>query len=287
MPSCGYHILDGSVAADRKATLSGGDVFVFPIDNLQETFGLAPVEAMAAGLPVIVSDWDGMKDTVTPEVGIRVPTELPRAPLSTYVSYRHLGGTDSYLQYLGQIASMTPVDVGALAQALVTLASDPALRSQMGAKALERARKLYDWAAVIPQMQALWGEQAAMLAHARRSGHPELAPREAGMVPVGPSVDQMFAAYPTSFPAPDRRLAALAPGDRPGPAETLALRNYAMRRRILEDPTRIEAVLAAYAAVGPHGATEADIASATGLPISMIGRISLWLLKYHFLKVPT
>lgn len=287
MPSCGYHLLDGSVAADRKATLSGGDVFVFPIDNLQETFGLAPLEAMAAGLPVIVSDWDGMKDTVTPEVGIRIPTELPRAPLSTYVSYRHMGGTDSYLQYLSQLSSMTPVDVGAMAQALLALAADPALRARLGAKGRERARQNYDWAAVIPQMQALWGEQAAMLAHARRTGGVALASREAGMVPVGPSVNQMFAAYPTSFAAPARRLAAVSTGDRPGPRETFTLRNYALCRRLLEDPTRVEVVLAAYAAAGPQGATEADIVAATGLPISVIGRISLWLLKYHFVKVPT
>jgi hypothetical protein len=60
-------------------------MFLFPIDNVQETFGLAPIEAMAAGLPVIVSDWDGMKDTVTPDVGIRIPTEVPHADL-TYLS---------------------------------------------------------------------------------------------------------------------------------------------------------------------------------------------------------
>ena len=114
MPSCGYHLLDGADATERQGTLSGGDFFVFPIDNLQETFGLAPIEAMAAGLPVIVSDWDGMKDTVTPDVGYRIPTEMPRAGLSTYVSLRHLGGTDTYLQYLSQMSAMTRIDVSAM-----------------------------------------------------------------------------------------------------------------------------------------------------------------------------
>ena len=69
MPDVGYLELDGSSAADRKMTLSGGDVFLFMIDNIQETFGLAPLEGMAAGLPVLASDWDGLKDTVTPDVG--------------------------------------------------------------------------------------------------------------------------------------------------------------------------------------------------------------------------
>ena len=40
------------------------DVFVSPSDNIQETFGLSVIEAMASGLPVIVSDWDGYRDTV-------------------------------------------------------------------------------------------------------------------------------------------------------------------------------------------------------------------------------
>ncbi len=284
MPSVGYHLLDGARPEERKATLSGGDVFVFPIDNLQETFGLAPIEAMAAGLPVIVTDWDGMKDTVTPDVGIRVPTEMPRAGLSTYVSQRYLGGTDSYVQYVSQMSAMTRFDVPAFARALVTLATDADLRARMGAMGQARARALYDWAVVIPQMQALWAEQAAMLAHARQSGGPALAPRNPAHLPVGPATDEMFAAYPTTRAAETRRLRAVATGDRPGPRETFALRNYAMRRRLLDDPARIEAILAAFAAAGPPGATEAEVAAALRCPPASVGRAALWLLKYNFLE---
>ncbi len=284
MPSCGYHLLDGGNAEDRKATLSGADVFVFPIDNLQETFGLAPIEAMAAGLPVIVTDWDGMKDTVTSDVGFRIPTELPRAGLSNYVTQRYQGGTDAYVQYVSQMSAMTPFDVPAFARALVALATDPDLRARMGALGKARARALYDWKAVIPQMQALWGEQAAMLAHARASAHPATAPRDAGLLPIGPAVEEMFASYPTTRAAPDRRLCAVVTNGRPGPRDTFALRNYAARRRLLDDPARIEAVLAAYAATGDKGATEAEVAVAIRYPASAVGRAALWLLKYHFLQ---
>ena len=284
MPSCGYHVLDGGDPDDRKATLSGGDVFVFPIDNLQETFGLAPIEAMAAGLPVIVSDWDGMKDTVPPDAGFRIPTELPRQGLSAYVSLRFLGGTDTYLQYLGQISAMTPVDIGAMARALGRLARDPDLRSRMGARARDHVRRLYDWSAVIPQMQALWGEQAAMLAHARtHGGSLAAAPLDAGLIPVCPGVDQMFAAYPTRFAPVERRLAATGLSARLPVAEALQLRNYALRRRMLEDPARIDAILSGYAAAGSAGATEADLASALRLPPATVARVALWLLKYGYL----
>jgi glycosyltransferase involved in cell wall biosynthesis len=283
MPSCGYHFLDGGDAGERKATLSGGDVFVFPIDNVQETFGLAPIEAMAAGLPVIVSDWDGLKDTVTQEVGFRIPTEMPRAGLTSYISLRHLGGTDNYLQYLSQLSSMTTLDIGTMVKALVTLATEPDLRAQMGAMARARARSLYDWQVIVPQMQALWGEQAAMLAHARRKGGPALAPRDSAYIPVSPASEEMFAAYPTTRAASDRRLFAVNRGNSPGPRDMLTLRNYALLRRLIEDPARVETILAAYVATGPAGATEADIAAATRFSPLVVGRVSLWLLKYHFL----
>ncbi|MBL9051454.1 MAG: glycosyltransferase family 4 protein [Tabrizicola sp.] len=287
MPSCSYHLLDGGDADERKATLSGGDAFVFPIDNVQETFGLAPIEAMAAGLPVIVSDWDGMKDTVTPEVGFRIPTEMPRAGLATYVSHRHLGGTDNYMQYLSQLSSMSPVDVRAMARALSTLALDPELRARMGAAAQARARVLYDWKAVIPQMQALWAEQAAMLAHARMKDGTGVMPRDAGLIPVGPAPEEMYAAYPSRRAGPDRRLRATDASQRPGPRAMIQLRNYAFRRRFIEDTGRIEAILASYAADGPAGATEAEVSAKTGIPLQLVARSALWLLKYDYLtEVP-
>jgi glycosyltransferase involved in cell wall biosynthesis len=284
MPSVGFHLLDGAIARDHKATLSGAEIFVFPIDNVQETFGLAPIEAMAAGLPVIVSDWDGMKDTVTPDVGFRIPTEVPEAGLTTHLGLRHFGGTDSFQQYLGQLAALTRIDVPALIRALVTLCSDADLRAQMGAAGRARARAVYDWSVVIPQMQALWAEQAAMLEHARRSPDHRraLAPLDAAHLPVAPAPHLYLASFPSTLPAGPRRYRAVALGARPDLAATLTLRNYAATRRMFEDPVRVAAVLTALTDAGPAGATAADLARVTRLPIRLVGRVLVWLLKYHF-----
>lgn len=286
MPSVGYHHLDGGDPDERKSTLSGSDIFVFPVDNLQETFGLAPVEAMAAGLPVVVSDWDGMKDTVTTEVGFRIPTDMPRAGEATHISQRLLGGTDTYLQYLGQLSSLTRIDVTALVKALVALGTNADLRARMGAAGQARARALYDWGVVIPQMQALWGEQAGMLAHARAKGGALLSRADPARIPVSPAPEVMFAGYP-SAPAPDRasrRLRAVALGLRPGIAETFALRRYAASRRLIEDPVRLQTILAAFDAAGQTGSTIPEVAAATGLSPAAIVRAALWLAKYHFLE---
>ena len=280
MPDCGYHLTDGGDADQRKATLSAADMFLFPIDNVQETFGLAPVEAMAAGLPVIVSDWDGLRDTVTDAVGLRIPTDLPAPGTTTHLAQRHLGGTDGYVQYVGQLAALTRLEVNALAHALEVLALDPALRARMGAAGQARARALYDWRVVIPQMQALWAEQTAMLAHARAHPGPLTARMDPALIPVGPAPDQMFASYPSPRRKMAPRLRPVALGARPDVAETLDLRDYLSARRLVEDPARIAAILAAYAPT----ATEAEVTATTRLPPGAVARATAWLLKYHFLE---
>jgi glycosyltransferase involved in cell wall biosynthesis len=289
MPACGYHLLDGGDPVQRKAALSGADIFVFPIDNVQETFGLAPVEAMAAGLPLIVSDWDGMKDTVTADVGIRVPTEMPGQGEATHLSQRFLGGTDRYLQYVGQLSAMTRVSVPALTRALVTLGADDGLRRRMGAAGMARARTLYDWGRVIPQMQALWAEQSALLAHARARGGPGVGRADPGRLPVGPAPDVMFASYPTAplHGRADRLLWAVPLAGRPDVTQTFELRRYQASRRLIENPARIQAILDAFAATGPAGATEGSVAAATRTHPHIVARATLWLLKYHFLAEVT
>ena len=48
----------------KRHALAAADVAVSLVDNAQETFGLAVAEAMAAGLPLVASDWSGYRDLV-------------------------------------------------------------------------------------------------------------------------------------------------------------------------------------------------------------------------------
>lgn len=62
---------------DRSTILqwyNASDLFVSAAVSVFETFGRAPVEAMACGTPPIVSAYDGFRDTVTPATGFLVPT---------------------------------------------------------------------------------------------------------------------------------------------------------------------------------------------------------------------
>lgn len=158
-PSVQVVTLDGREQALRTDAWAAADVFCSLSDNIQETFGITPIEAMAAGLPVIVSDWDGYKDTVRDGVdGFRVPTLLPQPGLGGDIAARHALGIDTYDLYCGNACMLSAVDIAATAAAFTQLFNSPEQRAKMGAEGRARARSLYDWAAIIPQYEAFWEE---------------------------------------------------------------------------------------------------------------------------------
>jgi glycosyltransferase involved in cell wall biosynthesis len=158
-PSVHTVTLDGRKAEERGKAWAAADVFCSLSDNIQETFGISPIEAMAAGLPVVVSDWDGYKDTVRHGVdGFRVPTIMPRAGLGGDLALRHAIEVDTYDMYIGHACSLTAVDVQATTAAFTALFESEGLRRKMGAAGQARAREVYDWARIIRQYEELWME---------------------------------------------------------------------------------------------------------------------------------
>ena len=72
-PLVSFHFLDGRDPMVKKLSYAVSDIFISLVDNFQETFGLTPLEGMASGLPAIVSDWDGYRDTVRDKIdGFRI-----------------------------------------------------------------------------------------------------------------------------------------------------------------------------------------------------------------------
>jgi starch synthase len=199
-PEVRLHVLDGREEAVRREIWSAADIFTLLVDNIQETFGQAPVEAMAAGLPVIVTDWAGFRDTVRHGVdGMLVRTTTSPPGEGREASLRYATFNINYGAWLSVTARLTAVDIGAAAEAFQALAADPTLRRRMGAAGQARTRETFDWAAVIPQYQALWREQQAIRLAAPTTEVPVPDPRY--MDPT-----QAFAAWPSSTFDPSWRL---------------------------------------------------------------------------------
>lgn len=207
-PSVVHHYLDGRDGEARRLAWAGADIFVSLSDNIQETFGLTPIEAMAAGLPVLVTDWDGYRDTVREGIdGFRIPTLMPPAPAGADLARRYDDGSDSYDLYCGQSCELIAADTAAATRALLTLAGDVNLRRRMGEAGRRRAREIYDWHSIVGHYRELWRELAD-----RRRGTPDFT----GPPPDIERPDRMdpfalFAGYPSHLLSEDDRV-ALVPG---------------------------------------------------------------------------
>jgi glycosyltransferase involved in cell wall biosynthesis len=176
-------------ADDRLDLLAAADVFVSPSDNLQETFGITLAEAMAAGLPIVASDWDGYRELVTEGVtGLLVPTAMPRLPDGF-----DLFGLQSPLPGLETLAQTTVVDIEALAAALQTLVDSRELRTRLGESARAEACARFEWRVIVRRYEELWATLVERGRHARGL----LPPRSALF--DHPSYQRAFGHYPTRF----------------------------------------------------------------------------------------
>lgn len=102
--------------------LSNSSIFVFP--SRREGMGIAPLEAMAAGLPVIISRIPGVTDLANID-----------------------GETGFYIE---------PEDAEALVEAMEKLAGDQALREAMGKKARQRIVESFSWKNHVKQWEKLY-----------------------------------------------------------------------------------------------------------------------------------
>ncbi len=249
------------------------DVFASLVDNSQETFGLALLEAMASGLPVVATDWDGYRDTVRHGVdGFLVPTVQPEPGAGADLALRFHLGVDSYDRYIGGAALAVAVDIGAAAEAFARLIGDGELRRRMGAAGRARARTDYSWSVIVRRYQELWSALAE-----RRSRDSERAPRPPG-APAIPLRDDPFAAFacfPTHTLGPLTVLARVAER---GLDYALAAGQIVLYARDLL-PTRDQLMLALAALeAGPRPVAELTSAMGrVGRGQAMRGLV--WLLK--------
>jgi glycosyltransferase involved in cell wall biosynthesis len=100
------------IGQSKLAALRDADIWTLP--SYAENFGIAVLEAMAAGLPIVISD---------------------RVDLHPQISAADAG-------------LVVPCIAEAIASAVLLLLTNPGTRQELGSRARELARKSYSWDAI-------------------------------------------------------------------------------------------------------------------------------------------
>ena len=268
-------VVDGRDPILRNHAWAAADLFVSLSDNIQETFGLTPVEAMAAALPVVVTDYDGYKDTVRDGVdGFRVRTWAPEAGAGVALARAFEVGSLNYDAYCWAAAAATAIDIGQTADAIAALATDPDLRRRMGEAGRARAREVFDWPVVYRQYQALWAELNAQRRAA--ANDPALKARirsVTGAASARLDPFHAFGHYPTELLTPSTRLTLASGATR---ADLPALLDHPLFGGLSLPRAPIEAV---FDALGSGDRTIAEIAQLLNLNPAVTTRAAALLVK--------
>jgi len=188
-PQVRVYLLDGHNLELGAVARAASNIFLSLVDCLQETFGLTPVEAMAAGLPVVVSDWNGYRDTVVHgNTGYCIQTQSFN-PGWDDPELLMLANQESSLDRLStRISSQIHVDTYQAGRALAHLAHNPSLSQQMGRAGQRHVRQHFSWQSVLQQYAALIVELTS---------HREAAKAATSAMKPLPPLQSIFRNWPT------------------------------------------------------------------------------------------
>lgn len=155
---------DGPVPEPQKQqALIACDLLLSLVDNIQETFGLSVAEAMAAGRPVVASNWDGYRDLVRDGIdGFLIPSRWDdqASRLSFPLSWTQKLDANAFPSVSGCYAQMVQLDLAAAEAAVLTLITQPQLAAAMGRAARARAQEQFAPEQVMARLRDLFADLA-------------------------------------------------------------------------------------------------------------------------------
>jgi D-inositol-3-phosphate glycosyltransferase len=262
---------------NKRVALRAADIFVSPSDTPQEAFGLTPVEAMASGIPQVVSDWNGYRDTVRDgETGFLIPTYWTNCD-------DELVGTGDLLgwRYDHMVLSQSlAIDLYGLFHALQELIRSEDLRRRMASASRKLAVREYSYSAVACRYDDLWRELAGQ---ARAIGHAGPAPRF-----DQPSYSAVFRHYATHDVTDETMISRGEWGAKVRSADTQSANAWG---RPVIDECIVDSLMDVLEGTAEGGSAGLPVRSliagvaTRGHKGSAIRRHVLWLLKYGFLRI--
>lgn len=262
-------------AADKLLFYQAADIFVSPSDTVQESFGMTVVEAMACGLPQVVSDWDGYRELVVHgETGFKVATAWAdctdefKMPFELEVWGRdHVG--------LGQSVS---VDLEEWYKSIQTLLSNEDLRRRMGEASRRRAVALYSNQVVAAMHKELWREAEAQCARSTETltYQPELS---------APDYFRCFGHYASEIVGEATLLRRTGASDDTVRRELETYRTLPAMNSLLD----VDLIFMLLAAMGQRtvslGEVCGNVCEAAALHASAVRRHMMWLVKHGAVRI--
>lgn len=258
---------------DFPLLYAAADVFVSPSDNIQETFGQTVLEAMASGLPVVCSDWEGYSVSVLhAKTGFRIPTYWMEcdeeictyAPVSPWLFNQF---------YLSQSICF---DVEYMAHTLFLLIENEALRSKMGLQARQHVLETYDWKVIIQRYIELWEELYQIAA-----SHP--FPDHLSPSWFRPQYFKTFEHYATTTLKPTTQV-RITDADREFPTAEEPFPWYD-ELNVKLNPDIINTILGLSSDWIPTAELEEHLSGDLNISIESFRYHLLWLLKYNYLTL--
>jgi glycosyltransferase involved in cell wall biosynthesis len=255
--------LQANFPLEQKAdVLACADILVSPVDNAQETFGLALIEGMAAGLPIVASRYDGYKDVVDDGVdGFLVDSYgSPSDPMEEWFDL-----LDPNISQLFQSQGVA-IDTGQMANRLLQLVGDEPLRKSMGAAGRSKVGREYRLSHIIARYEATWDRLAAEAAQAG------IVPAATPQNPFNLGPTCLFSHYASHTLCPNQRVMATTASldDTPYNETSLILR-----------PVLLQALLTR----ARDGASIEEVVASADAPAAHAWYGLTWLLKYGLLRL--
>tara|TARA_B110000444_G_scaffold261018_1_gene310516 strand:- start:15197 stop:16900 length:1704 start_codon:yes stop_codon:yes gene_type:complete len=280
-PSVEFHFLDGKDQANKHLTLSSGDIFISLSDNIQETFGLTPIEGMAAGLAVLVSDWNGYKSTVRQNIdGFRVNTVLLEKGFGEDLAYDQMMEKINYDYYIGMSVQRVAIDIKDCINKLTILIKDKVKREKFGKSGRTRIKENFNWPVILHKYRDLATELDSIRIIESKN-------YEKFCLPSLPSnaLDpfDVFSSYPTDTLTKHHKLYKVSDINNMSINDLLQFKSINYSINYLPPNEEFEIVYSLFN--DKDQLTIDDILNETILKENNVFRIIIWLLKFGYLSL--
>jgi glycosyltransferase involved in cell wall biosynthesis len=128
----------------KKDILAAADIFVSLASNPQESFGIVLLEALAAGLPIVATDWNGYPEVLPPFYKQFFVETIASHEVARVLNWK-------------QLSDAVAPNFGGIVAQLLRFINEPQLRQELGKQGQKYVDK-FSWRSIAEQFVGRWRE---------------------------------------------------------------------------------------------------------------------------------